>query len=155
MSWRSDMAFAMRLIIAATDGSEGAGRAIDVAAALAKSCAARLLLMTVESTDLMRSRPAETLALAEGVGLGDVLERAEEELLRGAKERALRQGATSVEVQACWGDPAEAVIETAQRTAADLVVVGRRGRGRLAGLLLGSVSQKLVSLAPCPVMVVP
>jgi len=36
-----------------------------------------------------------------------------------------------------------------------MIGVGRRGQGRLAGLLLGSVSQKLVSLAPCIVVVVP
>ena len=37
----------------------------------------------------------------------------------------------------------------------DMIVVGRRGRGRLLGLLIGSVSQKLVSLAPCKILVVP
>jgi nucleotide-binding universal stress UspA family protein len=36
-----------------------------------------------------------------------------------------------------------------------MLVLGRRGRGRLAGLLLGSVSQKLASLAPCSVVIVP
>lgn len=70
--------------------------------------------------------------------------------------RRLRAAAAppGVERIAAWGDPAETILECA-REAVDLVVLGRRGRGRLAGLLLGSVSQKLVSLAPCAVMVVP
>ena len=54
-----------------------------------------------------------------------------------------------------WADPAEAIIEAARVGQADTIVIGRRGRGRLAGLLLGSVSQKVASLAPCIVTIVP
>jgi nucleotide-binding universal stress UspA family protein len=46
-------------------------------------------------------------------------------------------------------------MDAARRQKADILVIGRRGHSRLAGLLLGSVSQKLTSLAPCKVMVVP
>ena len=46
------------------------------------------------------------------------------------------------------------IITTAQDRRADLIVVGSRGHGRFAGLLLGSVAQKLISLVPCPVVVV-
>jgi len=58
-------------------------------------------------------------------------------------------------VQSGWGDATEAIIEAVRREQVDAIVIGRRGRGRLAGLLLGSVSQKVASLAPCIVIVVP
>jgi nucleotide-binding universal stress UspA family protein len=51
------------------------------------------------------------------------------------------------------GDPAGMLIDAAQ--GADLLVVGSRGRGGFAGLLLGSVSQKAIHHAPCPVVVMP
>ena len=53
------------------------------------------------------------------------------------------------------GPVAETIIEIAREEGADAIVVGKRGHGRVAGLLLGSVSQKVVCEAFCPVVVAP
>ena len=52
------------------------------------------------------------------------------------------------------GSPAEAILEVVNARDCDLIVMGSRGLGRLAGALLGSQSQKVVQHAPCPVLVV-
>ena len=51
------------------------------------------------------------------------------------------------------GSPAEAIIEVAETRQSDVIVMGSRGMGTLAGLLLGSTSQKVVSHASCPVLI--
>ncbi len=142
----------MKRILAATDGSEGAGRAVAAAAELAKQCGASLLIVHV-GADLSDDEFGQ-LARSEG-GAGAALDLLSNRILLEAKERARNIGVTNVETQAAWGDAAAIIIETAARTGADAIVLGRRGRGRLAALLLGSVSQKVVSLAPCSVMIVP
>jgi nucleotide-binding universal stress UspA family protein len=52
------------------------------------------------------------------------------------------------------GSAAEAVLDVATTRGSDVIVIGSRGLGTLAGLLLGSTSQKVVAHAPCPVLIV-
>lgn len=142
----------MQNILVATDGSSPADRAVEVAAELAKVVGGTLLIVTVAGS--LSGEEARQLVRAER-DIADALESLSAEILMAAKDRARRLGLPAVKVQTAWGDPAEAIIEAARREHADAIVVGRRGRGRLAGMLLGSVSQKIVSLAPCTVVVVP
>lgn len=142
----------MRRIMVATDGSDDANRAVDVAAELTKVIDGSLLIVNV-GRDFFGA-DVQGLAYAEK-DIGAALETLTQRTLRDAKERAQRLGAPRIQLQSVWGDAAEAIIQAAQRERVDAIVVGRRGRGRLEGLLLGSVSQKLVCLAPCVVIVVP
>ncbi|WP_298362010.1 universal stress protein [uncultured Bradyrhizobium sp.] len=143
----------VRQIMVATDGSGGADRAVDFAAELAKAAGCALSIITIGGN--LSGEELRQLAHDVGCSIGDVLDSLSGQILAHARERAQRVGLPEIHIQTGWGDAATAIIETAQRENVDVIVIGRRGRGRLAGLLLGSVSQKLVSLSTCPVMVVP
>lgn len=52
------------------------------------------------------------------------------------------------------GDPAQSLVTAAADAAADLLVLGIRGRSPIAGLMMGSVSQACAASAPCPVVLV-
>lgn len=138
----------MSVILAATDGSEGSTRAVETAARLSKAWGAKLVIMTA-------TQALSTDDVAAAAQIGTAPQRISREVLSEAKACALRAGAPEVEAFEGLGDPVRAILDFADTEQADMVVVGRRGRGRLAGLLLGSVSQKLAIGAPCPVVVVP
>jgi nucleotide-binding universal stress UspA family protein len=72
-----------------------------------------------------------------------------------ARRRAEAQGAIAIKTSVIEGDPTEEILAYITAKSIDAVVVGRRGRSSLARLLLGSVSQKLASLAPCVVIICP
>jgi len=142
----------MQRIVVATDDSAGGHRAVDAAAKLAHATGCKLLILTVGGS--ISGAELRRLAGTEG-DLRKTLAEAATQALGRAQARAERKGVTPAKLLTGWGDPAQTIIDTVRQEKADLLVVGRRGRGRLSGLLLGSVSQKLASLAPCKVMVVP
>lgn len=142
----------MHRIIVATDGSTTANRAIDAGASLAKATGADLILLTIGGS----VTGAELRTLADTAGdLSDTMQSAADKILKLARRRAQRLGVRSVTLKTGWGDPGDAIIDAVKRLKGDLLVIGRRGQSRLSALLLGSVSQKLASFAPCAVMVVP
>ncbi len=96
----------------------------------------------------------EAFARVEG-DLADAAETFARRILNDAEQRARKAGIAACILELAWGEPAQTIIEISRRGKIDAIVVGRRGRGQLTGLLLGSVSQKLASLAPCIVIVVP
>jgi nucleotide-binding universal stress UspA family protein len=70
----------------------------------------------------------------------------------------LKAGGADISLEvatAASGGPAQVIAEIARRSSADVIVMGTRGRGQVAGLLLGSVTQRLLHLAHCPVFAVP
>lgn len=147
----------MHTVLAATDGSEPSDRAVDFAAALAKACQAELVLVSTAAIESRLALDAGFKAMLESeqITLGEFLQNESRMVVEGAKRRAekIRGGAVKVVVR--LGEAADTIITLASEYEDSLIVVGRRGRGQLAGLVLGSVSQKLVTHAPVPVLVVP
>jgi nucleotide-binding universal stress UspA family protein len=146
----------MQRIVVAVDLSEASLRAVDLAAELAAKFAANLVLLHV-GHDVSGPDPGlEAFARMEHIrepGPTLMLEAMRDSLIP-ACERAGAQGAQKVSIEAVVGDPAQRILAFAAGEKADMIALGSRGHGRLAGLLLGSVAQKVVAHATCPVLVV-
>lgn len=145
----------MACILLATDGSENSSRAADVAAQLAKLM--RLPLWVVNVTDHVGLSPKQLAVFSEveHVSSRELIESLSAQLLQEVKDRIEAAGGPETHVETRKGDVAQSILELAQEKQATAIVIGKRGHGTLAGLLLGSVAQKLVSLAPRIVVVVP
>ena len=144
-------------ILVGVDGSDSALKAIETAASLSKAFGAKLVLTHVVQVSAIAEQAINMSATEH---LKDnpktIMEKLSQEVLGKAREQALQAGAADGNITTVTtdGNQARQLIKAAEDCKADLIVVGSRGRGRLEGLLLGSVSQKVAALAPCPCLIV-
>jgi nucleotide-binding universal stress UspA family protein len=75
--------------------------------------------------------------------------------LTDVQRTALTAGVREVEMKLMEGQPYREIVRAAEDTHAQLIVMGSHGRTGLAHILLGSVAERVVRKAPCPVIVVP
>ena len=146
-------------ILAATDGSAPANRAVELAARFARDLKGTLKIIHICSERDVPEEQLSDYAISEHASTADILHALSEAKLRAAREHAAKVGVTEVEVASLLeidaGAIAETIIDAADRNEANLIVMGKRGLSRLSGLIVGSVSQKVVSTATCAVIVVP
>ena len=143
----------MTTIMVAIDGSDVADRALKAACRLAQNEGAELVLVNVEQGFL--SSDGEAADASRDPTMDEILYAASGKILSRAMQKVRVSGISNARTHSGLGDPAGYILDLARHEKPDLIVVGRRGRGQLAGLLMGSVSQKLATLAPCEVLVVP
>ena len=135
-----------RRVVVGVDGSEPSQRALEWAAIEARMRAVPMLIVTAWLLPAS-PYPIDLDAGSYGQAAEALLERSLLDV------RSLADGALEVELRAVHDDARSALMDVV--TVDDLLVVGSRGGGSIAGLLLGSVASYCVRHAPCPVLVVP
>jgi nucleotide-binding universal stress UspA family protein len=135
-------------ILLPVDGSKIAERAARHVIAMARSSAVlKVLLLNVQPPWAPARSEEERL---EGARLHA---RAAKRATRGAESLLVAAG-VACESRMRVGDPARVILAAARQERCDTIVMGTRGRGAIAGLVLGSVAMKVVQLARVPVTLV-
>ena len=139
-------------ILVPTDFSATADAALDYAYVLAERFGASLELLHVLDDPFVVDGMAAEAYISEAPALRTAM-------LQDAKERlrhraSPRDSVPTVESEVVFGHGARTIAEYAAERGADLIVMGTHGRTGFAHLLLGSVAERLVRTAPCPVLTV-
>ncbi len=142
----------LKSILVGTDFSLCAARALGFAVSMAASQGARIHILHV----LME--PIQAFDVAGALPYVDVSTQREwEEAARRRLARAVasaQKRGVSATSELLWGRPSDAIIETAKKMKASLVVLGTHGRTALEKLLIGSTAERVVRLSPVPVLTV-
>jgi nucleotide-binding universal stress UspA family protein len=144
----------IRSIVVGTDGSGTAAIAVSEAVELARSLAAKLIIVSAYEPVPEGRLRNERLPAPKDVQWAvnpreDVIE-----LLESAADSAREAGVEQVETFARVGDAADAIVDVAEEQQTDLIVVGNKGMTGATRFLLGSVPNKVSHHAPCSVLIV-
>jgi len=134
----------IRIILHPTDFSEQSDYALRLACALARDHEARLVLLHVA---------APPMAVYGGDMLVAVPPESHDEERQRLDRLSVPEG-VSAERRLVEGDPGTEILLAARQTGPDLIVMGTHGRTGLARILMGSVAERVVRKAPCPVLTV-
>lgn len=140
--------------LVAVDGSDHGWKALDLAADLARACAAELVVLHVVPHQAMpeglkKFAEVEGLSLEEAQARHKLSKAIGDKIVLEAETRARNAGLAQVETRVEEGHTANAIVAMAGSRGADMLFLGSRGLGDVQGLLLGSVSHKVMHLAPC------
>ena len=133
-------------ILIAVDGSESASKAFHRSVYLAEKCNSKLDLAHVVQCEVG----------GDSANTFDMIEELKDKAMKMLEEYRAEAAKNNVPIQIAimQGDPAKVIIELAKAKSYDLIIMGTRGRSSFKELLIGSVSQKVMHHASCPVMVV-
>jgi nucleotide-binding universal stress UspA family protein len=134
-----------RRILLAVDGSEPSNRATETALELALGMKAEVIVLHVRELEHTWETAVELDSKEWSVELVEATVRRLKDAglsARGEVERSV------------YGRAARVILEVAQDTGADVIAMGSRGLSDLAGLVMGSVTHKVLHLSHCPVLVV-
>jgi nucleotide-binding universal stress UspA family protein len=132
-------------ILLAVDGSENSYRAIPVAADLARRYEGEVIVLHVREHELTWGADIDIETDREAITLVD-------DIVRRLKEDEVNVSGDVIRVAV--GNAAKAIVDVASRDRVDLIVMGTRGLSEWGRLLMGSVADKVLHLAGCPVLVV-
>jgi nucleotide-binding universal stress UspA family protein len=138
-------------VVVGIDDSDGARAALTWAARYAATTASRLRVVHVYAFDIAWIDAYHEMIPQWEAHAREVAEETAARVVDEVLDDGSRPG--SIEVAAIEGSAGRVLHDEARGAA--LLVVGRRGRGGFAGLLLGSVSQRLAQHSPCPIVIVP
>ena len=134
-------------ILVAVDGSVYSEYAVDQAISMGNICNSTIFIIHV--VDLYPEQMSVAPALMEKMS------KDAQELLERTKEKIEQANIHCETIVRMGGQAHEFIIQEAKEKDIDLIVIGTHGRTGLKRLLIGSVAQKVIGFAPCPVMVVP
>ncbi len=142
-----------RNVVVGTDGSETAEMAVRDAARMAVSFGARLTIVTAFAPNPAAESRAKAEAPADVQWAITDAATADEKATRG-RQIAQAEGVTDVRIKTETGDAAAAIIDAAESTGGDLIVVGSKGMASASRFVLGNVPNKVSHHAPCDVLIV-
>lgn len=143
-------------ILVPVDGSDQSNRAVDTAVDLARKYDSAIVVTCIyrHHSPLEASFSMVRSQLKDAETPDQALKGYASEVAAAAKARVVEGGVEKVEAFAKRGQPARAIVDSADQRGCDVIVLGARGAGDSGGFLLGSVSHKVVGLAKVTCVVV-